>query len=89
MHTALFYVAIVWLLGLLAIVIMRVLRQGEALERLLLIDTSTLIIVALLLVQTLHEGTSWYLDPALVVALLSFLETVVVARFVHQGGLFR
>lgn len=89
MHTLMFYLAIVWLLALLAVAIVRVVREDDALHRVLSVDTSTLIIVALLLVRTLHEGTSWYLDPALVVALLSFVETVVVARFLHRGGLFR
>ena len=89
MHTLMFYVAIVWLLGLLALVVIRAMSQRDTLHTVLLVDTSTLIVVALLIVQTLHEGTSWYLDPALVVALLSFVETVVVARFLHRGGLFR
>ena len=48
-----------------------------------------LILMAALLVYTVHTGVSYYLDPALVVALLSFVETLVAARLLSHGGLFR
>jgi len=89
MHTPLFYVAIVWLVVLLATTVTLAVRHPDELTTLLLVDTSTLLVIAILLVYTLHEREGYYLDPALVVALLSFVETLVAARFLGRGGLFR
>jgi len=89
MHTPVFYVAVVWLSVLLGMAILQVLHHRDALDAVLAVDASALVLIAVLLVQTVWSGSSHYLDPALVVALLSFVETVAVAALLTRGGLFR
>jgi multicomponent Na+:H+ antiporter subunit F len=88
-HTPIFNLAIVWLGVLLVVIILQVLRHRQALEAVLAVAASTLVLIAALVIYTVHTGVSYYLDPALVVALLSFVETVVVARLLSHGGVFR
>ena len=89
MHTPVFTLAIVWLGALLVVAILQVLRHREALEAVLAVSVAAMILVAALLVHTTHTGAGYYLDPALVVALLSFVETLVAARLLSHGGVFR
>ncbi len=88
MHEVVFYGAMIWMTGLLCICIGMVIRARSALVRILALDTLTLVLVALLILYSTTTESSLYLDAALMLAMLSFLSTVVAARYHSEGRIF-
>jgi multicomponent Na+:H+ antiporter subunit F len=88
MHTAVFYVAMVWMVGLLGIAGALVIRARSAMARILALDVLTLILTALLILYADATATSSYLDAALALALLSFIATLAAVRYHTYGRLF-
>ena len=88
MHEQVFTAATVWVACLLVVCVMVMLRSRSGLVRVLALDTMTLMFVALLVLFSGSRGVSWYLDVALVLALLSFLSTVAAARYYAEGKIF-
>jgi multicomponent Na+:H+ antiporter subunit F len=88
MHTIVFYLATAWLLGLVAITAVLIVGARSRTVRLLALDTLTMIVVALLVLYTYAERTAYYLDAALVLALLAFVGTVAAARYASEGEVF-
>ncbi len=88
MHDLVFYGAMIWMTGLLAVTIVLVIRASSALVRILALDTVTLVLVALLILYSTTTGSSFYLDAALMMALLSFLSSVAAARYHSEGRIF-
>jgi multisubunit Na+/H+ antiporter MnhF subunit len=88
MHEVVFYGAMIWMTGLLCICIGMVIRARSALVRILALDTVTLVLVALLILYSTTTESSFYLDAALMLALLSFLSTIVAARYHSEGRIF-
>ena len=81
-----FYVALVWMLALVLATVGVVIRADGTLTRVLALDTLTLILVALLILYSATTGRSYYLDAALMLALLSFLSTFAVSRYSSEEG---
>lgn len=88
MHELVFYGAMIWMTGLLCVCIGMVIRARSALVRILALDTLTLVLVALLILYSTTTESSFYLDAALMLALLSFLSSVVAARYHSEGRIF-
>ena len=88
MHTAVFYVAMIWMVGLLGIAGVLVIRAGSVMARILALDVLTLILTALLILYADATATSYYLDAALALALLSFIATLAAVRYHTHGRLF-
>lgn len=88
MHEVVFYGAMIWMTGLLCVCIGMVIRSPSALVRILALDTVTLVLVALLILYSTTTESSFYLDAALMLALLSFLSTVVAARYHSERRIF-
>ncbi len=88
MHEVVFYGAMIWMTGLLCICIGMVIRARSALVRILALDTLTLVLVALLILYSTTTESSLYLDAALMLAMLSFLSTIVAARYHSEGRIF-
>lgn len=88
MHTPVFYVAMVWLAILFGVHVLYAVRHADVLARVLRMDASSVVLIAILLVLTLHTGVPYYLDAALALGLLSFVGTLVAARYLEGGGLF-
>lgn len=88
MHEVVFYGAMIWMTGLLCICIGMVIRARSALVQILALDTLTLVLVALLILYSTTTESSFYLDAALMLALLSFLSTIVAARYHSEGRIF-
>jgi len=88
MHELVFYGAMIWMTGLLCVCIGMVIRARSALVRILALDTLTLVLVALLILYSTTTESSFYLDAALMLALLSFLSSVVAARYHSEGRMF-
>ena len=64
------------------------LRAPGTLHRVLALDVLVVIVIALLTTLSYVRGVSFYIDAALALALLSFVATLVAARYVTQGGPF-
>jgi multicomponent Na+:H+ antiporter subunit F len=62
------------------------LRAQDALHRILALDVLVAIVIALLTIVSYSRDVSYYIDAALVLALLSFGATLVAARHVIRGG---
>ena len=67
---------------------MLLLRTHSVGTRLLVLDTLTLLLVGLLALYSLYARSYYYLDAALVLALLSFVATLAAARYYGEGSPF-
>lgn len=88
MHEAVFYVAALWMTGLLVVSVGLVIRARSSLSRILALDMLILILIALLVLYSDANRVSYYLDAALVLALLSVVATIGAARYHEEGKLF-
>ena len=81
--TALIIAAII--LVVLAIVLLyRIFRGPTAADRIAALDALDLIVALALALYSLYTGRGIYLDIALVVALLGFISTVFVGRYIER-----
>jgi multicomponent Na+:H+ antiporter subunit F len=64
------------------------LRAPDTLHRVLALDVLVAIVIAVLTVLSYVRDVSFYVDAALALALLSFVATLVAARYVTRGGPF-
>ena len=81
MHEVVFYAAFVWVTVLLGVMVAAVIRLPTTAARILALDTLTLILVALLVLYSDAVGTPYYLNAALILALLAFIGTLAAARY--------
>ncbi|MFP2898358.1 monovalent cation/H+ antiporter complex subunit F [Corallococcus sp. 4LFB] len=88
MHETFFTLAIVWMVGLLGALVLLASRQRSAADVLMSADTLGLVICAVLGLYGATRGEAGYLDAALVLALLSYVQTVAGARYLHHGRAF-
>ncbi len=88
MHDVTFYVALVWLVALFSSLVIMTVRAKSGLVRVLLLDTLTLVTVALLVIYSVTTDSSYYLDAALVLALISFISVIAAARYHSERRLF-
>jgi multicomponent K+:H+ antiporter subunit F len=63
----------------------RLLRGPELPDRVLALDTMYVNIVALVVLLGLRQGTQVYFEAALLIALLGFVATVALARYLTRG----
>lgn len=88
MHELVFYGAMIWLVVLFCLCVIMIVRAESGLVRVLALDALTLILVALLIVYSVTTGTSYYLDGAVVLALISFISVIAAARYHSERRLF-
>jgi multicomponent Na+:H+ antiporter subunit F len=81
LHDLIFFLAIAWVTVLLVACAAAVVRLRTTAARILALDALTLILVALLVVYATGQRSSYYMDAALILALLAFLSTLVAARY--------
>jgi multicomponent Na+:H+ antiporter subunit F len=87
-HDVVFYFALLWLVVLFCICVVMIARAKSGLVRVLALDTLTLVLVTLLIVYSVTTETSYYLDAALVLALISFISVIAAARYHSERRLF-
>jgi len=63
----------------------RLLRGPEITDRVLALDTLYINVVALVVLLGIRQGTDLLFEAALIVALLGFVSTVALARFITRG----
>lgn len=83
-----FYIAAAALAVMTAGCALLVLRSPSLAVRVLALDTVVLLLIGLLLVFSYREEVPYFLDAALVLALLGFIGTLAAARFLREGRLF-
>jgi multicomponent Na+:H+ antiporter subunit F len=88
MHQTVFYVASIWMAGLLCIGVVTVLRARSAMTRILALDVVTILLIAFLILYADARRVSYYLDAALVLALLSFIATIAAANYASRKRVF-
>ena len=83
---------VVVLLGILSVILaigltsLRLLRGPTLLDRIVALDLISILLVALLTLFSLTSQIEAYLDAALILALVAFLGTVALARYVLRTG---
>lgn len=88
MHEIVFYFAALWMTGLLAVSVVLVIRARTSLARILALDMTILILVALLVLFSDASRVPYFLDAALMLALLSVIATIAAARYHSEEKLF-
>jgi multicomponent Na+:H+ antiporter subunit F len=88
LHEIVFYVAAAWMTVLLAVAVVAVIRVSETAGRILALDVLTLILVALLVLYGDANRSAYYLDAALILALLAFVGTLAAARYYGERRIF-
>jgi multicomponent Na+:H+ antiporter subunit F len=88
LHQIVFYLAFVWMTVLLVVSAAAVIRLRSTAGRILALDTLTLILVALLVLYAAANRSSYYMDAALVLSLLAFVATLVLARYHGERKVF-
>lgn len=89
MHETFFTLAIIWMVLLLGALVALAARQRSAADVVLVVDTLGLVMSAVLGLYGATRGEAGYLDAALVLAMLSFVQTAAGARYLRQGRAFR
>ena len=88
MQDPIFFVAIAWMTALFGAGVIVIVRASSMTVRVLALDTVTLILVALLVLLALNTRSYFFLDVALILALLTFVATLAAARYHGEGNPF-
>ncbi len=80
-HPVVFYAGIGWLALLLGVCVIQVARARTGGQRILALDLLVLVLIGLLALVAGEDASSFALDAALALALLSFVATVTAARY--------
>ena len=88
MHTVVSYLAAGWMTVLLVIAVIATIRLRATAGRILALDSLTLVLVGLLVLFSDIFQTAYYLDAALILALLAFVSTIAAARYHGERKIF-
>jgi multicomponent Na+:H+ antiporter subunit F len=88
LHQTVFYLAFAWMTVLLVVSVAAVIRLRSTAGRILALDTITLILIALLVLYSDANRSPYYMDAALVLSLLAFIATLVLARYYAERKIF-
>lgn len=69
----------------LLLCVWRLLRGPEATDRVLALDTMYVNVVALVVLLGIRLGSAIYFEAAMLIALLGFVSTVALARYLSRG----
>jgi multicomponent Na+:H+ antiporter subunit F len=87
-HETVFYVAVLWMAVLGIGAGAKVLLAPTAGGRILALDTLIVVLIGLLVLWSNAEGVAYFMDAALMLAVLAFIGTLAAARFNSDGKLF-
>lgn len=77
-------IAFVMVMAAVILSMVRLIKGPSLPDRVVALDTMTVLIVAFCGLYTLDSGATAFLDVAVVLALIGFLATVALARFVER-----
>ena len=75
-------------IGLIAVAVWRLWRGNAVMDRLVAADTISTITLAIFVLLALIERDALFMDTALGVALLSFIGTLALARYIANRKMF-
>lgn len=79
-------ISLVVLLLSTALVFFRIVRGPDAADRIVALDLISVLIVGFLAAYSIHAGETSFLDVAIAYALIAFLGTVALARFLMRSS---
>jgi multicomponent Na+:H+ antiporter subunit F len=88
MHEVVFQIATLWLALLVLPCGVLVLRARSTASRILALDTLILVLIGILVLLSDAERVPYFLDAALLLALLGFVGSLAAARFYSRGKIF-
>lgn len=65
----------------------RVVRGPDLPDRILALDTMYINSIALIVLYGVHEGTEFYFEAALLIAVMGFVGTVAVVKYLLRGDI--
>ena len=65
----------------------RLIRGPELSDRILALDTMYINSIALILLYGMHMGTNLYFEAALLIAMLGFVSTVALCKYLLRGDI--
>ncbi len=86
LKSVLFIVASLVCLALL-LNLWRLLQGPQLLDRLLALDTMFINSIALIVLLGIHSGSALYFEGALLIAMLGFISTVAVCKYILRGDI--
>ncbi|CCH88432.1 Multiple resistance and pH regulation protein F (MrpF / PhaF) [Modestobacter italicus] len=81
-------VGLAWVTGLLVAGGLVLLRARDVFQRIVALDTLSVLVICLLALLSYSRDEPYYFDAAVALSLLSFLATVAAARYLGSGGPF-
>lgn len=88
MDETVFYVAVLWMAALGIGAGVKVLLAPSAGGRILALDALVVVLIGLLVLWSSAEGVPYFMDAALMLAVLGFVGTLAAAHFNRDGKLF-
>lgn len=82
------YVGFAMLIGAFVLSFIRLVLGPDAPDRVLALDTLYINTVALLILLGMHLDSSFYFEAALLIALVGFVSTVALSKYLLRGDLF-
>ncbi len=79
--------ALVVLLISIVLALVRLIKGPDAADRIIALDLMSILIVAFLAIESIYAGETSFLDVAIAYALIAFLGTVALARFLMRSSL--
>ena len=80
-----------WVIGAFVVAMLlagwRLLRGPSMADRILALDTLYMNSLALLILLGMHWRTQVYFEAALIIAMMGFISTVALARFLARGSI--
>ncbi|MCJ2520741.1 MAG: monovalent cation/H+ antiporter complex subunit F [Candidatus Thermoplasmatota archaeon] len=83
-----FTYAMIALAGVIPIVLYRFVRGPSIPDRVVALEALVSIVMALLVLNSYIQGSSVYIDAALVLSIFGFISTVAIAKYLVRGDLF-
>jgi multicomponent Na+:H+ antiporter subunit F len=81
-------IALIILILLLIPCVYRVFASSTPVDRLQAVDIITTLLIGIIVVLAMIQGTSYVIDVALALAAFAFIGTLALARFLAEGRIF-
>lgn len=86
LNTAL-YIAFALMSAALLLNLWRVLRGPDVTDRIIALDTLYINTIALLVMHGIHLGSAIYFEAALLIAMMGFIGTVALCKYLLRGDI--
>lgn len=69
----------------IATTFIRIVRGPHSVDRILCLDLLAIVVAAIVTLHAVNSNETIYLDAVLVLSIISFLSTIVFARYIERG----